>query len=338
MALPCSTAETGSRSQMRFSPITVKGSDMKVQYLARFFSQVIRFFLAVAFFLTIGKPAWAVEPRATPAQPTVQTEDQAYKQALTAIAAYIQRHRFSNDTQRIDFIRDWVNQNSIHLIDKAHAQYAFNVPKVISMLWQTYLTDQAPPHLSCGPRAAAMQAILNKLGMQNRTVFIFTDNYAQVQSHTFLEVFNRDTQKWEIQDPDFNIYYIDVRTQKRLATADLIWGDLDMLVPKSMTAQGWEENNVVILKQDYFEAMMYPAKNKDQQSIILINHDRFDPKKNFPDNGNITFNNFAMRFYKNPVFLVNQDQDCTACKNLYELDLSNWLVHYASDMGRLKVD
>ncbi|MFN8490932.1 MAG: hypothetical protein U0350_25285 [Caldilineaceae bacterium] len=311
---------------------------MNVERFTHVSSRAIRVFLVVVFALTVGKPAWAIEPRATATQPSVQTGALSPKQALDAIKAYIQGQHFVNETERIDFIRDWVNQNSIHLIDKDHDAYATNVSKVLTMLWQTYLTDQAPPHLSCGPRAVAMQVILNRLGIQSRLVYIFTDNYDQVQSHTFLEVFNRDTKSWEIQDPDFNIYYVDLRTQKRLATADLIWGDLDVLSPQSADAQGWEANNVAILKQDYFEAMMYPAQNKSQKSVILINNDRFDPKKSFPDNGNVTFNSFAKRAYRDPLMLVNQDQECAACKNLYKLDLSSWLMRYAGQMGRFKAE
>jgi len=308
---------------------------MKALRFIRFSSNAIRFFLAVTFFLTVSKPAWASGPAPISAQPSVQPVAHSPAQALQAIKSYIEAQSFSGETERIDFIRDWVNQNSIHLIDKAHDQYAFNTPKVLTMLWQTYLTDQSPAHLSCGPRALAMQAILNELGIQNRLVYIFTDNYDQVRSHTFLEVFNREVNKWEIQDPDFNLYYVDLRTQKRLATADLTWGDLDILVPQSATAQGWEENNVAFLKQDYFEAMMYPAQKKDDKFVILINHDRFDPEKIFKENRNVTFNTFANRAYKKPLMLVNQGFGCTACKKLRKFDLSSWLIRYAADMGKL---
>lgn len=295
-----------------------------------FFGNAARFLLVIALFLGVVKPVAAIGPAAASVQPTVQS----VKPILLAIKTYIQAQHFASETERIDFIRNWVNQNSIHLIDKEHDEYAFKAPIVLTKLWQTYLTGQAPPHLSCGPRAVAMQKILEELGIPARLVYIFSDNYDQVQSHTFLEVLNSATNRWEIQDPDFNIYYVDLRTQKRLATAELIWGDLDILVPQSSIVQGWEENNVVVLKQGYFEAMMYPAQQKNAKSVILINNNRFDPAKVFTDNGNIRFNTFAARFYKNPVIFVNQDLHCLACKKLRKLDLSLWFTRYAEAVGK----
>jgi len=268
---------------------------------------VLRLLLAVVTCLTFANPLMALDAnRTTPMELSVQPALSA-PQALKAIKTYIAAQNFPSQTAQIDFVREWVNQNSIHLIDKEHDSYAFNNQKVLVKLWQTYAVDQAPPHLSCGPRTMAMQSILNELGIQSRVISIFTDNYTQVRSHTFLEVFNQDTRNWEIQDPDFNLYYIDLRTQQRLATTDLLWGDLDMLVPQSSTALGWEKNEVTHLKADYFEAMMYMSFQKNEKSVILINSERFDPQKIFVDNGNITFTNFANQAYQKPTIMISDE-------------------------------
>jgi hypothetical protein len=281
-----------------------KKRQVKNLHLIRFSVHVSSVLLAVIFFLSIANPAWARGLAAVNAAPiTAQPVAQSPAQALQAIKKFVDAQPFSSETARIDFIRNWVNQNSIHLIDAEHNQYAFKTPKVLVMLWQTHLTAQAPAHLSCGPRALAMQAILKELGIPSRAVFIFTDNYNQVMSHTFLEVLNRDTGAWEVQDPDFNIYYVDLRTQKRVATAALVWGDLDVLVPQSATTQGWAENKVAHLKQDYFETMMYLSQQTEKY-VILINRARFDPSKVFVDNGKVTFYTFANRAYKAPIIRI----------------------------------
>jgi hypothetical protein len=257
----------------------------------------------VVFSIAIVCSGCVVRPSVvSPTKPTGQQAKQPVAQALQAIRKYVEAQTFHSEAERIDFIRNWVYQNSIHLIDKEHDRYAFNTAKVLPMLWHTHLTGQAPAHLSCGPRAAAMQAILKELGIPSQMIFIFTDNYAQVQSHTFLEVFNRETSKWELQDPDFNLYYVNLQTQARVATADLIWGDLDVIVPRSPTAQGWAENNVEILKRDYFEAMMYVNDRKDAKSLILVNLDRFQPEKVFSNNADLTFYGFANKYYRIPFF------------------------------------
>jgi len=245
-------------------------------------------------------------------------------QELKSIHAYLDTQNFRSETARIDFIREWVNQNSIHLIDKQHDKYAFNTPQVLSMLWATHQTKENPAHLSCGPRTLAMQAILNELGIQNRMVIIFTDNYPQVRSHTFLEVFNRETLAWEIQDPDFNLYYTNLQTQARVATADLLWGNLETMAPSSQAGTGWEVNEVVHLKQDYFEAMMYMDYAKAKQSIILINANKFQPTEVFEKNSKLTFYKFANKHYKQPIFIIKQDVKGVVSQTLYKSNFFLW--------------
>jgi len=249
---------------------------------------------------------------------------QAPVQELEPIQAYLEAQNFLSETARIDFIRHWVNQNSIHLIDKQHNKYAFNTPQVLSMLWETHQTKQNPAHLSCGPRTLAMQAILNELGISNRMIVIFTDNYPQVRSHTFLEVFNRETRQWEIQDPDFNLYYINLQTQARVATADLLWGDLEAMLPASQAGIGWDVNEVIHLKQDYFEAMMYMDYSKAKKSIILINADKFQPTEVFEKNSNLTFYKFANQHYQQPIFIIKQDVRDFVSQALYKSNLFLW--------------
>ena len=254
-------------------------------------------------------------------------------QELKLIRAYLDAQNFLSETARLDFIRQWVNQNSIHLIDKQHNKYAFNTPLVLAMLWKTHQTNQNPAHLSCGPRTLAMQAILNELGIQNRMVYIFTDNYPQVRSHTFLEVFNRETRQWEVQDPDFNLYYVNLQTQRRVATADLLWGDLETLVPASQAGMGWAVNEVVHLKQDYFEAMMYMDAAKVKKSIILINADKFQPTQVFEKNSNLTFYKFANKHYKQPIFIIKQDARGVVAQALYKSNFFLWWLRTLNEMS-----
>ncbi len=218
---------------------------------------------------------------------------------LNKISEYITSH--SSKSDRIDFIRNWVYQNSVHKIDAEHKKYAFKTKKVLPMLWNTHQTSKGHPHLSCGPRAAAMSAILDKLEIPNRMVMIFTDENPQVNTHTFLEVFNIKSNQWEIQDPDFNIYYVD-DTQKRISTLALIFGNLETITPISMDKKGWKDNNVAHLKK-YFEALMY--YNKYTKSTIITNMTRFNAKKIFEKNGHLNFYQFAYKHYRNPIIIEN---------------------------------
>lgn len=239
-------------------------------------------------------------------KPLAYKATEASQRDLTRIIHFIHAHRFASESAKIDFVRNWVHENSIHLIDKAHNQYAFRMAIVLPMLWQTYTVGAAPAHLSCGPRAYAMKVILDKLGIPSRLVMIFTDDNAEINSHTFLEVFDRESQDWVVHDPDFNIYYVDRRTQQRLSTIRLILSDLDAVVPVSDVTVGWQENNVEHLKQHYFEALLYMNHLYGEKSVVMVNLDRFNPNKRFQRNDDLTFHEFANKHYKEPVFIDNQ--------------------------------
>jgi hypothetical protein len=234
----------------------------------------------------------------------LQSEETELRQNLIRIKEYIKSQHFHSEQQEIDFIRNWVYKNSIHKIDAEHNQYAFDIPRVLSMLWSTHQTSRGHPHLSCGPRTYAMQTILNDFGIPNRIIMTFSDKADEIQSHTFLEVFNRESGDWEVQGPDHDICYIDIHNWKRASAARLFWGDLNCIIPVSSTKKGWEENNVGQLKRDYLGAMMYRDLLDGEKSVILINLTKFSPTKIFEKNNYTSFYEFARKTYRNPVFIT----------------------------------
>jgi hypothetical protein len=108
---------------------------------------------------------------------------------------------------QIKAIRNWVNINSIHNIDDEHDQYAFQIHKVLEKLLQHHTTKKSPPHLSCGPRSYAMKELLKLVGIRSKIIDIFQIAGGVVNPHTLLEVYCTDTDRWILQDPDFNVEY-----------------------------------------------------------------------------------------------------------------------------------
>ena len=235
-----------------------------------------------------------------------QLEAHLGQNMLITIRKYIESQCFHSETETIDFIRDWVYRNSIHKMDAEHYEYAYDTPRVLFMLWHTYQTSKDYPHLSCGPRAYVMKAILDDLQIPNRIIMIFANNYFAINGHIFLEVFDRDTQNWEVQDPDFNISYIDIHNRKRLPGAGLIWGDLNSVIPVSPTKEGWEQNHVAHLKRDYFGAMMFVNFLDGERSVMLINLSRFSADKFFKEDAVTSLYEFACKHYQYPIFITDQ--------------------------------
>ena len=211
--------------------------------------------------------------------------------------------------ERIDFIRNFVYENSINLIDDEHDKYALNTQKVLNMLYNFYKTGNNPPHLSCGPRALAMKAILDNLSIENRIVNIFCDDFDSIQSHTLLEVFISDENRWEVQDPGYNIFFMDSNSLERLSSANLLFGSMkNVIVCSNNKSSGWEklydfEN---VNKNNYFEAVMYDNSKENKKSVILVNTNRFSVSKIFEKNGGMNFIQYANKHYGKPVFVLNQ--------------------------------
>ena len=110
--------------------------------------------------------------------------------------------------EKIRTIRNWINKQSIHLIDDEHDQYAYKVEEVLKRLLFFSINGDNKPHLSCGPRSYAMKEILRLVGIKSRIVDVFQITKNTINSHTLIEVYDDNNKNWVLQDPDFNIEYV----------------------------------------------------------------------------------------------------------------------------------
>ncbi len=230
-------------------------------------------------------------------------------ESMINIRKIIESRDLLTERERIDFIRNFVYENSLNLIDEEHEKYALNTQKVLNMMYNFYKTGNNPPHLSCGPRALVMKAILDNLNVKNRIVHIFCDDFDYIQSHTLLEVFISEENRWEIQDPGYNIFFMDSNSMERLSAAHLLFGSMkNVIVCSYDNSSGWEKlyDFEKVNKNNYFEAVMYDNRKENKKSVILINTSRFLVSKIFKKNSGKTFIQFANKHYGKPVFVLNQ--------------------------------
>ena len=79
---------------------------------------------------------------------------------------------------------------------------------------------------------------------------------------------------------------------------DLLFGDIEGIIPVNDAIEGWEETNTKHLKDEFFEAFMFEGVFQNTPgNIIIVNQKRFDTHKTF-SNG-LTFTEFAKKTYKN---------------------------------------
>ena len=132
-----------------------------------------------------------------------------YRTPLKKIVKQLDSLDAESEHHRICLIRNWINRNSIHLIDEEHDSYAFHLPSVISKLAAMPSMINSFPHLSCGPRSYVMRKVLSILRVRVRIIDLFVVRPCNtIDSHTLIEVYNMDTDRWELQDPDFNVVYV----------------------------------------------------------------------------------------------------------------------------------
>lgn len=185
---------------------------------------------------------------------------------------------FPNCTSKIDAVRIFIYSSSLHAepMDKDKWKTILMLKKMITFNKNETNTK---PHLTCGPRAKCMQYILSFLNIKSYLVQIYSDNRSSFFSHTFLNVYNQDTSRFEAQDPDYNLFYVD-KSKERLQIQNLIFSDLSSVDPVFNNGKkivtGWNNSNIV-LKEQYFEAVMMWDAFVNGSSLLIINQDRFDP-------------------------------------------------------------
>jgi len=215
-----------------------------------------------------------IQPQKPTPEPTPESgdADAAYQQALQRIVNLVKQQNLATPTARIDFVREFVYQNSIHKADSDENRLDYT--KVLNGLYKHSQTQANPPLLECSSRTAAMISILGGLNIKSRMVHVFSDDFLPMQSHTFLEVYNPNSSKWEAQDPDNDVYYVDSATGQRVAAVQLVLDNLEGIEPRSIYPE-----QVTSVKNrlypHYFEALVY--HDADQSSLLgIINISRFD--------------------------------------------------------------
>lgn len=201
---------------------------------------------------------------------------------LNEIVAIIKVGNQSN-IELADSARTFVYTYTVHLTEEEKHDGKFL--NIFSRMLEAYHKDKPPLNVKCAYRAFALEAILDHMDVENRLVHIYTDEYEVLSGHTFLEVRAHDG-SWVIQDPDYDVYYVNKETGARVATLDLVAGnpndtkplsnDYNCTFPKK--AEAWRKNGIPVLYRCYFESVLY-----EEERHLIINIDRFKLEKKFSE-------------------------------------------------------
>jgi hypothetical protein len=197
------------------------------------------------------------EAHLLPGTPTPSPQDAVdYPEVMGKIVALVKQQKFQTKTEQIDYVREFIYQNSRHGLDAESVKYRLELPVTINMLWNFSQTHTNPPLLECSSRTVAMLYILDSLGIRSRMVNLFTSDFDTLRSHTFLEAYNPDSGHWEVQDPDYDVYYVYKANSARVSTSQILLEPLDHFQVQSKFPDQLDTASHSVLPH-YFQAVVF---------------------------------------------------------------------------------
>lgn len=188
-------------------------------------------------------------------------------------AKYVLAQNLPSDTGRIDFARHYINIYSIY------GKPEPGKPDRSDTLEKLYLHSQGKgpaPVIECDGLSTMMLTLLKELGIESRLIFLYANGGTGIGEHTVLEVFNPDTQHWEVQDPTNDVYFVDTTTNQRASIARLVFGSMDTIRP----CDGCNAEKAAKA------AAHFQAYRIGYTDTFYVNPDRFDVSQRFRDEHN----------------------------------------------------
>ena len=185
-------------------------------------------------------------------------------------------------TTVFDGARMFVNDHSVHNID-AEFYALWRAPDRVAAALLDHAQGRRPdkPHLECSTRTTVLGGLLQELGFATRRVVIFNTDQ-QLESHTFLEVLNPQTGHWEIQDPDYDIYWQEKASRRRAGIAAVI-ADPQAHEPCGRERCGWDHPSSEGQTPNFIRPFLKVASiiDKARGHRFTIYHPDFDPRQRF---------------------------------------------------------
>ncbi len=148
--------------------------------------------------------------------------------------------------QMTDHLRTYINTNSRHMIDDEFRSLWRDKTKLAGT-FVDYVEGRRKelPKMECATRSALMMAVLNAHGFKTRSIDAYANDKENniLNSHALLDVWNPELQKWETHDPEFDVYWKNIKTGERVS---MIESSLDNnIMPCNNKDCGWYIKNSV---------------------------------------------------------------------------------------------
>jgi hypothetical protein len=167
--------------------------------------------------------------------------------------------------ERLDKVRTFINDHSVHKVDKAFRVNQGRPDTFLAgLLAFAKGTAAEPIHMECATRTVAMERIFKALGYDTRIIAIF-ESRTNLSSHSFLEIMNPETKRWETQDASYDIYWRNKSSGERVSLADSAQ-TIDDIEPCGRTDCGWSHVSREGIRAkklvDYLDIISIAAKER----------------------------------------------------------------------------
>ncbi len=173
----------------------------------------------------------------------------------------------------IDAVHRFIRTNSI--LDQQKSYQADYSDAIDLMFNYAQGNSEEQPFLQCDGRSTAMLTILQELGIESRLVFLYHATTGYLSQHTTLEIFNPDTQRWQVHDLNWDFYYVDAISMKRVSAERILFGSRDSLLGCPIKG-GLCTAEIMKESVGYFDALRYGYTFE-----IWVNPDRFEVSTRF---------------------------------------------------------
>lgn len=144
----------------------------------------------------------------------------------------------SDFESRLDLVRVFINENTTHVSNLPSRPLTQTLQDMIYYIRSE--TDDRPL-LDNAARRGVMKAMLKSLGYQTRTARLY--NPETMNSHAMIEVLDPKTGSWHAQDPDYDVYWINTKSGKRVSIGDVLQSP-DTHEPCGRNLCGWDHHNL----------------------------------------------------------------------------------------------
>lgn len=209
-----------------------------------------------------------------------QLEDIRNREAYAKLLPLAEIPADADFHQTVDAVRQFINQNSEHNIDEEFYAHWHKHDIIAEKILNHAQNNQkfSIPHLECSSRSFVMESMLQALGYRTRSVDVYEPD-PDYPSHTFLDVQDPETHQWHIQDPDYDIFWRNIDTGKRISSIELAKSSLDNIEPcTSVERCGWhvksrEGKKAKVLKK--YAGLVVVRDGEIGQRDLFTNAERF---------------------------------------------------------------